>query len=207
MFLIRRIIMALEKINDVKGKAVFIAGNDIDTDRIIPARFMVCVTFEGLGKYAFYDERKNADGTDKKHPLTDPRKQNAKILLSGANFGCGSSREHAPQSLWHYGFRAIVAESFAEIFFGNSTTLGIPCVCASHGDIAKIGEIIENDPEAAVDVNLDNMTVSCKDFSCKCSMPDTARAALVSGTWDPIAELLDAESAIKAKAESLPYFK
>ena len=179
MFLIKRIIMALEKINDVKGKAVFIAGNDIDTDRIIPARFMVCVTFEGLGKYAFYDERKNADGT----------------------------REHAPQSLWHYGFRAIVAESFAEIFFGNSTTLGIPCVCVSHGDIAKIGEIIENDPEAAVDVNLDNMTVSCKDFSCKCSMPDTARAALVSGTWDPIAELLDAESAIKAKAESLPYFK
>ena len=98
--------MALEKINNVKGKAVFVPGNDIDTDRIIPARFMVCVTFEGLGKYAFYDERKNADGTDKKHPLTDPRKQNAKILLSGENFGCGSSREHAPQSLWHYGFRA-----------------------------------------------------------------------------------------------------
>ena len=116
--------MALEKINNVKGKAVFVPGNDIDTDRIIPARFMVCVTFEGLGKYAFYDERKNADGTDKKHPLTDPRKQNAKILLSGENFGCGSSREHAPQSLWHYGFRGIVAQSFAEIFFGNSTTLG-----------------------------------------------------------------------------------
>ena len=147
--------MALEKINDVKGKAVFIPGNDIDTDRIIPARFMVCVTFEGLGQYAFYDERKNADGSDKVHPLTDPRKQNAKILLSGANFGCGSSREHAPQSLWHYGFRAIVAESFAEIFFGNSTTLGIPCVCASHDDIAKIGEIIEADPDADVDVNVE----------------------------------------------------
>lgn len=171
--------MALEKIKDVNGKAVFLPGNDIDTDRIIPARFMVCVTFEGLGQFAFYDERKNADGSDKVHPLTDPRKQNAKILLSGANFGCGSSREHAPQSLWHYGFRAIVAESFAEIFFGNSTTLGIPCVCADHADIAKIGELIENDPDAPVDVNLDNMTVSCKGFSCKCRMPDTDRKSVV----------------------------
>ena len=199
--------MALEKIEKFEGQGVYLPENDIDTDRIIPARFMVCVTFEGLGKYAFYDERKNADGTDKIHPLTDPRKQNAKILLSGANFGCGSSREHAPQSLWHYGFRAIVAESFAEIFFGNSTTLGIPCVCASHADIEKIGELIEKNPDAPVDVNLDAMTVSCGDFSCKCSMPDTARAALVSGTWDPIAELLDAESAIREKAASLPYFK
>lgn len=199
--------MALEKIKDVNGKAVFLPGNDIDTDRIIPARFMVCVTFEGLGQFAFYDERKNANGSDKVHPLTDPRKQNAKILLSGANFGCGSSREHAPQSLWHYGFRAIVAESFAEIFFGNSTTLGIPCVCADHADIAKIGELIENDPDAPVDVNLDNMTVSCKGFSCKCRMPDTTRAALISGTWDPIAELLDAEEKTKEKASALPYFK
>lgn len=199
--------MALEKINDVKGKAVFIPGNDIDTDRIIPARFMVCVTFEGLGQYAFYDERKNADGSDKVHPLTDPRKQNAKILLSGANFGCGSSREHAPQSLWHYGFRAIIAESFAEIFFGNSTTLGIPCVCASSDDIAKIGELIEVDPDAEVDVNVEAMTISCKDFTCKCTMPDTARSALISGTWDPIADLLDAEAKIKDKASNLPYFK
>ena len=198
--------MALEKIKDVNGKAVFLPGNDIDTDRIIPARFMVCVTFEGLGKYAFYDERKNADGSDKVHPLTDPRRQNAKILLSGANFGCGSSREHAPQSLWHYGFRAIVAESFAEIFFGNSTTLGIPCVCAGHDDIAKIGAIIGENPDAPVDVNLDAMTVSCGGFSCKCSMPDTARAALVSGTWDPIAELLDAENLVAEKASKLPYF-
>lgn len=156
--------MALEKINNVKGKAVFVPGNDIDTDRIIPARFMVCVTFEGLGKYAFYDERKNADGTDKKHPLTDPRKQNAKILLSGANFGCGSSREHAPQSLWHYGFRGIIAQSFAEIFFGNSSTLGIPCVCASAEDIAKIGELIEADPELPVEINLENMTLSLRRF-------------------------------------------
>lgn len=199
--------MALERITDVSGKGVFLPGNDIDTDRIIPARFMVCVTFEGLGKYAFYDERKNADGSDKVHPLTDPRKQNAKILLSGANFGCGSSREHAPQSLWHYGFRAIIAESFAEIFFGNSTTLGIPCVCAKGQDIAEIAKIIEENPDEPVDVNLEKMEISCGKFSCPCSMPENARSALVSGTWDPIAELLDAEKQTAKTAQKLPYFK
>ena len=199
--------MALERITDVSGKGVFLPGNDIDTDRIIPARFMVCVTFEGLGKYAFYDERKNADGSDTVHPLTDPRKQNAKILLSGANFGCGSSREHAPQSLWHYGFRAIIAESFAEIFFGNSTTLGIPCVCAKGQDIAEIAKIIEENPDEPVDVNLEKMEISCGKFSCPCSMPENARSALVSGTWDPIAELLDAEKQTAETAQKLPYFK
>ena len=199
--------MALERITDVSGKGVFLPGNDIDTDRIIPARFMVCVTFEGLGKYAFYDERKNADGSDKVHPLTDPRKQNAKILLSGANFGCGSSREHAPQSLWHHGFRAIIAESFAEIFFGNSTTLGIPCVCAKGQDIAEIAKIIEENPDEPVDVNLEKMEISCGKFSCPCSMPENARSALVSGTWDPIAELLDAEKQTAETAQKLPYFK
>ncbi len=197
----------LDKILNVKGKGVFVPGNDIDTDRIIPARFMVCITFEGLGKYAFYDERKNADGTDKKHPLTDPRKQNAKILLSGANFGCGSSREHAPQSLWHYGIRAIVAESFAEIFFGNATTLGIPCVCASAEDIAKIADVIEKDPEAQIDVDVENLKVSCKDVCIKCTLPDNARKALISGTWDPIAELIEAEDKIAQTASKLPYFK
>ncbi|MBE6413146.1 MAG: 3-isopropylmalate dehydratase small subunit [Verrucomicrobiaceae bacterium] len=197
----------LEKILNVKGKGVFVPGNDIDTDRIIPARFMVCITFEGLGKYAFYDERKNADGTDKVHPLTDPRKQNAKVLLSGANFGCGSSREHAPQSLWHYGFRAVVAESFAEIFFGNSTTLGIPCVCASAEDIAKIASVIEENPETEVDVDVDNLTVSAGNVSIKCTMPENARNALISGTWDPIAELIDAEATTAQTAEKLPYFE
>jgi len=168
---------------------------------------MVCITFEGLGKYAFYDERKNADGTDKVHPLTDPRKQNAKVLLSGANFGCGSSREHAPQSLWHYGFRAVVAESFAEIFFGNSTTLGIPCVCASAEDIAKIASVIEENPETEVDVDVDNLTVSAGNVSIKCTMPENARNALISGTWDPIAELIDAEATTAQTAEKLPYFE
>ncbi len=200
-------IMALEKICKVNGGAVFVPGNDIDTDRIIPARFMVCVTFEGLGKYAFYDERKNADGSDKNHPLNAPTAKGASILLSGGNFGCGSSREHAPQSLWHYGFRAIVAESFAEIFFGNSTTLGIPCVCATAADIAKIADALAKNPTAKVEIDLENMSVSCDGVSIPCTMPENARAALVSGTWDPISQLLDSENLTSEKAQSLPYFK
>ena len=122
--------MALAKITSVSGRAVTVPGNDIDTDRIIPARFMKCVTFDGLGEFLFYDVRKNADGSDRAHPLNDPRFKGATILLSGANFGCGSSREHAPQAIQKYGFKAVVAENFAEIFFGNSVTLGIPCACA-----------------------------------------------------------------------------
>ena len=112
--------MALEKITAVTGQAVHVPGNDIDTDRIIPARFMKCVTFDGLGEYLFYDVRKDADGNDRAHPLNDARFKSATVLLSGANFGCGSSREHAPQAIQKYGFRGIVAENFAEIFLATA---------------------------------------------------------------------------------------
>ncbi|MBR4597894.1 MAG: isopropylmalate isomerase, partial [Opitutales bacterium] len=115
--------------------------------------------------------------------------------------------EHAPQSLWHYGFRAIIAESFAEIFFGNSTTIGIPCVCASASDIAKLASIIDADPSAEISVDLQKLAVSCKDFSCKCSMPENSRKALCEGTWDPIAELMDAEAQTAKLASTLPYMK
>ncbi len=199
--------MALRKIEKVAGKGVYLPGNDIDTDRIIPARFMVCVTFEGLGKYAFFDERKNADGSDKAHPLTDCRFKNASVLLSGENFGCGSSREHAPQSLWHYGFRAVIAESFAEIFFGNSTTIGIPCVCARGEDIREIAELINVNPELEIEVDLQNLKISCGGFSCPCTMPENSRKALCNGVWDPIAELLEAEDKTAKLAATLPYVK
>lgn len=138
--------MALEKIEKVKGKAVFVPGNDIDTDRIIPARFMVCVTFEGLGKYAFYDERKNPDGTDKKHPLTDPRRQNAKILLSGENFGCGSSREHAPIAIRACGVSCVIAASFARIFYRNSINIGFPIL-----ECPEAAQAIQNGDAVSVD--------------------------------------------------------
>src|SRR4051794_36341187 len=152
-------LMALEKITSVTGRGVYVPGNDIDTDRIIPARFMKCVTFDGLGDFLFYDVRKNADGTDKAHPLNEARFKGAKILLSGSNFGCGSSREHAPQAIQKYGFKAVIAENFAEIFFGNSTGLGIPCVTASREDIAKIAAAVEANPQTDVVIDLVKLEV------------------------------------------------
>lgn len=199
--------MALEKITQVAGRAVYVPGEDIDTDRIIPARFMKCVTFDGLGEYAFYDERKNADGSEKAHPLNDPRFLGAKILLSGSNFGCGSSREHAPQALYRFGFRAIIAESFAEIFFGNSTTLGIPCAVMSPQDIRALAGLVEADPALIVTLDLLEGKVTAADMDFKASLPDHAREILVKGKWDAIADLLEGIPEIKKVASGLPYFQ
>jgi 3-isopropylmalate/(R)-2-methylmalate dehydratase small subunit len=199
--------MPLEPVKQVTGRAVFIPGADIDTDRIIPARFMKCVTFDGLGEFAFYDVRFNPDTGEKTdHPLNDARFDGASILVAGVNFGCGSSREHAPQSLRKYGFNGIIAESFAEIFFGNSTTLAMPCVIASAGDIEKLREAIEADPATMVTIDVDQLrvTTSCG-LGFPVTMPDSARDALVSGRWDPIQELLDNEKAIESKARELHY--
>jgi 3-isopropylmalate/(R)-2-methylmalate dehydratase small subunit len=197
--------MALEKITSVTGRGVFVPGNDIDTDRIIPARFMKCVTFDGLGEFLFYDVRKNADGTDKPHPLNEPRFKGATILLSGANFGCGSSREHAPQAIQKYGFRAIVAENFAEIFFGNCTTLGMPCATASREDIAKIAAAIEKDPQLPIVLDVAKQEIRFGGQVVKASVRDAARDALVNGRWDAIGELLDGLPAVKTTAAKLPY--
>ena len=199
--------MALEPVKQVTGRAVFIPGADIDTDRIIPARFMKCVTFDGLGEFAFYDVRFNSETGEKTdHPLNDPRFAGASILVAGVNFGCGSSREHAPQSLRKFGFNGVIAESFAEIFFGNSTTLATPCVIASGADIAKLRAAIEADPTMEVTIDVDKLRVTTSgglDFPV--TMPDSARDALISGRWDPIQELLDNEKAIEAKARELHY--
>src|SRR5215216_1665553 len=170
--------MALEKITKVSGRAVHVHGDDIDTDRIIPARFMKCVTFDGLGEYAFYDVRFDSEGKPKGHPLDDPRFQGASILLSGTNFGCGSSREHAPQALYRFGFRAIIAESFAEIFFGNCTTLGIPCVIASGSDIGMLAKEIDRNPKLRVTVDVEHQRVSFEDQDFPITVPQTAHEAL-----------------------------
>ena len=199
--------MALEKITQVTGRAVYVPGEDIDTDRIIPARFMKCITFDGLGEYAFYDERKNEDGTDKPYPLNDARFTGASILLSGSNFGCGSSREHAPQALYRYGFRAVLAESFAEIFFGNSTTLGMPCAVMSREDIQSLAGLVEADPEALVTIDLLEGKVTVADVDFKASLPPHAKEALVAGKWDAIADLLDGLPEIKETAGKLSYFQ
>jgi len=197
--------MALEKITLVKGRGVHVAGDDIDTDRIIPARFMKCITFDGLGEFAFYDERKTPDGQDKPHPLNDPRFAGAKILLSGANFGCGSSREHAPQSLYRFGFRAILAESFAEIFFGNSVTLGVPCMVLDQAAIAEIAALIGADPSVEIEVDVENSEVRAggKHFAGK--LPPHAHQALTHGRWDAIADLLEGIPQVEKTAASLPY--
>ncbi len=199
--------MALEPVKQVTGRAVFIPGADIDTDRIIPARFMKCVTFDGLGEFAFYDVRFDPNTGEKtEHPLNDSRFQGASILLAGVNFGCGSSREHAPQSLKKYGFNGVIAESFAEIFFGNSTTLAMPCVIASAADIAKLRDAVEADPSLEVTIDVDALKVrAANGIEFPVTMPDSARDALVSGRWDPIQELLDNDSAIEAKAKELHY--
>jgi 3-isopropylmalate/(R)-2-methylmalate dehydratase small subunit len=197
--------MALEKITQVAGRGVFVPGNDIDTDRIIPARFMKCVTFDGLGEFLFYDVRKNADGTDKPHPLNETRFQGATVLFSGANFGCGSSREHAPQAIQKYGFKAVIAENFAEIFFGNCTTLGIPCATASRADIAKIAAAIEADPQTEVVVDVAKQELRFGGQTVPVQVRADARDALVNGRWDAIAELLDGAPSVKATAATLPY--
>ena len=197
--------MALAKITQITGRAVSVPGNDIDTDRIIPARFMKCVTFDGLGEFLFYDVRKNADGTDKPHPLNDPRFKGATVLLSGANFGCGSSREHAPQAIQKHGIRAVVAEGFAEIFFGNCTTLGIPCATASREDIAKIAAAVEADPRTEVVIDVANQEIRFAGQTVPAAFRETARDALVNGRWDPIGELLDGLPSVKATATKLPY--
>jgi len=197
--------MALAKITSVTGRAVNVPGNDIDTDRIIPARFMKCVTFDGLGEFLFYDVRKQSDGSDKAHPLNEARFKGATILLSGANFGCGSSREHAPQAIQKYGFKAVIAENFAEIFFGNSTTLGMPCVTAAREDIAKIAAAVESNPQTEVVIDLEKLEARFAGQAVKIAQRESARDALVHGRWDAIGELLDGVPSVKETALKLPY--
>lgn len=199
--------MALAKITQVSGTAVHVPGSDIDTDRIIPARFMKCVTFDGLGEFAFYDVRFDKDGNVTDHPLNNDRYKGASILLSGSNFGCGSSREHAPQALYRFGFRAVIAQSFAEIFFGNCTTLGIPCVMASAEDIAKVAAAVEVNPALQVTVDVENSRVVYGDESFSVKIPSTAHEALVSGKWDPIAELLESKDAIHDRMTAMGWVK
>jgi 3-isopropylmalate/(R)-2-methylmalate dehydratase small subunit len=199
--------MALEPVKQVTGTGVFIPGADIDTDRIIPARFMKCVTFDGLGEFAFYDVRFDSETGEKtQHPLNDARFKDASILIAGVNFGCGSSREHAPQSLRKYGFNAVIAESFAEIFYGNSTTLAMPCVMASAADIAALRTAVEAKTDTIITIDLEKMTVrTCCDLEFPVKMPESAREALVSGRWDPIQELIDNDAAINDRAKALHY--
>lgn len=198
--------MALEPIRRVSGTAVHVPGDDIDTDRIIPARYLRCVTFDGLGEHLFRDVRYDEDGTlHGRHPIDLPERAGATVLISGSNFGCGSSREHAPQSIYRWGFRAVIASSFAEIFFGNSTTLGMPCVSLSPADLAELADAVDADPTLKVDIDLEALTVTAGERSWPASIDESARTALTGGRWDPIADLLEAGSMLDQRESELPY--
>jgi 3-isopropylmalate/(R)-2-methylmalate dehydratase small subunit len=197
--------MALRKILEVKGTCVSVPGDDVDTDRIIPARYLKCVTFDGLGESLFYDVRFDQNGNPTNCSLNDPRFAGATILICGRNFGCGSSREHAPQAIYRYGFRAIVAESFAEIFFGNATTLGLPCVSASRGDLGRIRQVVDSEPKREMIIDLTAEVIRFGDSEFPASIRPSARDALINGRWDPIGELLEASALVKERMAQLPY--
>lgn len=193
--------MAIQEIKQVTGTALPLLLDDIDTDRIIPARFLRCVTFDGLGEHAFEDDRKQDPG----HPFDQVRFRAASILIAGRNFGCGSSREHAPQSLMRWGIHAIVAESFAEIFFGNCGSLGIPAVRASRRDLEQLAKAVDQDPTLRVNLNLETQKITAGDLVISVSMPDSAREALVTGQWDYLGRLLAAADEVRLHAAKVPY--
>jgi 3-isopropylmalate/(R)-2-methylmalate dehydratase small subunit len=187
----------------VTGRGIPVPGNDIDTDRIIPARFLKAVTFEGMGEHAFEDARKQ----NPEHAFNSPAYKGASVLVVGQNFGCGSSREHAPQALMRWGIRAIVGGSFGEIFFGNCTMLGIPCLRASQEDLEWLQREIGRAPQTPIAVDVDKQEVRFGDRLIKATVPDGPRNQLVGGTWDSTAVLLEAGAAIEATAGKLPYVK
>ncbi|HMX63371.1 MAG TPA: 3-isopropylmalate dehydratase small subunit [Candidatus Sumerlaeota bacterium] len=199
--------------NDLKrtkitAPAIPVRGNDIDTDRIIPARFLKCVTFDGLGEHAFEDDRLQLKQKGQTHPIDNPKFANAKIMLANKNFGCGSSREHAPQSImrWGKGIDAIIAESFAEIFFGNCVTLGVPCLVADETTIQHLMSYAETHPNEPLAIDIEKKTVKAGNDTYPLTLADGPRKAFLEGTWDSTAELLAAKDQIAATAAKLPYF-
>jgi 3-isopropylmalate/(R)-2-methylmalate dehydratase small subunit len=192
----------------ISGPAVSLDGNDIDTDRIIPARFLRCVTFDGLGEHAFEDDRQQLTAAGKRHAFDDPARQNARVLLVDRNFGCGSSREHAPQALmrWGKGIAAIVGESYAEIFFGNCVALGVPCVTAKTEDVQALKRAVSADANLSVSVDLSALEARAGTVRVPVTMSEGARKQLLSGRWDSSTELLEGKAETAQRAAQLPYF-
>jgi 3-isopropylmalate/(R)-2-methylmalate dehydratase small subunit len=199
----------LVRIARVAGRPIPLRGNDIDTDRIIPARYMKAVTFEGLGQYVFQDVRFDAEGHSKGHIMDDPcyQAKGPRIAIVNKNFGCGSSREHAPQALLRWGIRALIGESFADIFFGNCLTLGMLCATASETDILKLMTAVEEDPARLLVLDLEQLTAVYGDKTFPITLPAGARTQLFEGTWDATRILLQAEAQVRETADRLPYTK
>ena len=194
-----------EKVTDVSGTGIPVRGNDIDTDQIIPARFLKVVTFDGLGQFAFFDKRFDDDDNEKDHPFNEERYGGANVLVTNSNFGCGSSREHAPQALMRWGIDVVVGESFAEIFAGNCLVLGIPTVTASQDAIEALQDFIAANPDAEIDVDVEDEKVHYGDTTIDASVSDAQRKALVEGVWDTTALMGANASAVAETASSLPY--
>ncbi len=194
-------------IKEVRGTGVPIVGDDIDTDRIIPARFMKVVSFSGLGAHAFHDERYDTDGNKKDHPFNDVNYDGASILITGSNFGCGSSREHAPQALKDYGIRAVIGISFADIFAGNCVSLGIPAVRLERENVSKLAAVVQQKPDTPLYIDLENKTVTAGDLDLSFEIDEAARQAFVQGLWDMTSMLLSNAEKIEEKYEALPYTK
>jgi 3-isopropylmalate/(R)-2-methylmalate dehydratase small subunit len=194
--------MARTALERVSGRGCVLRGDDVDTDQIIPARFMKVITFDGLGEHSFEDERKAAKGN---HPLDDDRFAGAEILIVGKNFGCGSSREHAPQALLRFGFRAFIGGSFAEIFAGNCTALGLACATLADRDLIALMEGVELDPEQEIVIDVRGETVTSRAGTVRAGIPSGTRQQLLEGTWDATSVLLDAGEAIDRTAAALPY--
>jgi 3-isopropylmalate/(R)-2-methylmalate dehydratase small subunit len=189
------------KRRQIAGRGIPVTGNDIDTDRIIPARFLKEVTFETMGEHAFEDARKQ----NPEHPFNQAVYKGASVLVVGQNFGCGSSREHAPQALMRWGIRAIVGGSFGEIFFGNCVMLGIPCLVVTQADLEWLQRQVALSPQGVLSVEVEKQEVRFGDRVIKATVPDGPRNQLVNGTWDSTAVLLEAGAAIEATAKKLPY--
>jgi 3-isopropylmalate/(R)-2-methylmalate dehydratase small subunit len=197
--------MALEQIAVVSGRGLPLRGDNIDTDRIIPARFLRSVSFEGLETHLFEDDVRQAAAAGQPHATADPRFQGATVLVVNANFGCGSSREHAPQAIRRRGFRVVLGESFSEIFFGNAVMLGMPCVVAAPDHVAELQTAIERDPGIEFDVDLREMVVRFGGKTRTIALPAAARESFLVGTWDATALLLDRFEEIERTARQLPY--
>lgn len=192
----------MSQVQSVSGRGVPLVGNDIDTDRIIPARFLRCVTFDGLGAQVFADDRSQMNG---QHPFDQPQYQGATLLVVNRNFGCGSSREHAPQAIAKWGIKALVGESFAEIFFGNCVAMGIPCVTASPTDVQALQDWLAANPQTPITLDLQALQVQFGDATLPVSMAEGSRNMFLSGTWDACGQLVSQAEQIQQTAARLPY--
>ncbi|MEA5506039.1 3-isopropylmalate dehydratase small subunit [Halotia wernerae UHCC 0503] len=192
----------VSEVKAVSGRGVPLVGNDIDTDRIIPARYLKAITFNGLGEGVFIDDRTALKG---EHPFDQPQYQGAKVLIVNRNFGCGSSREHAPQAIAKWGIQALIGESFAEIFFGNCVAMGIPCLTADAVTVKQLQELVAANPQAAVTVNLETLQVQIGDYIAPVTIGEGTRSTFIAGTWDACGQLVANADQVRVTAAKLPY--